>query len=115
MGRHALLYINEKLRVVSYASEIMPKGTEQATTSPQRSVLELGKGKLQDYLGSISVLDCVMGANAAEACLCLQVCYSGSLVHRLGTASKHGSYTNVINLWMSICVLFSVCLISLEE
>lgn len=51
LGTHALLYINKKLRIVNRALKIMSKGSEQATTHfPQSSVVELGGGKLLDYL-----------------------------------------------------------------
>lgn len=67
LGTHARLYINEKLRIVNYASKIMSIGTEQATTRfPQSSVVEIGRGKLLDYLWSISVLDYAMCASAVE-------------------------------------------------
>ncbi len=58
LGRHALLYINEKLRIVNYASEIMSTGTEPATTYhtahlPVSSVVEIGRVKLLDDLWSV--------------------------------------------------------------
>lgn len=56
LGTLAPLCINEKLRIVNYASEIMSIGTEQASAHlPRSSVVEIGRGKLLDYLWSVSV------------------------------------------------------------